>query len=293
MSATTSAAGARARAGVHPACDTHRSARMGGHSAIEMLLAVPILLFVGSGALQFALVFHAKQALNHALVEAVRAGSVAHAAPDAIDRGLARGLVPYLYGAADTGEYVLNLGRAYAHVQAGRLQGWLLLERLAPTPESFADWAQPARDDAGTLLAGLVEIPNDNLSVRILSTQPASGATGHRDAEPIGRTSRQTLADANLLKLHLIYGVPVTVPVAGRLIAWALRAWDGCGRSGARRYGALGLDAPSRSFAPRPWACAFYGLQDRAAPWQPRIPVRLSATIRMQSPARAAGAAGG
>jgi hypothetical protein len=277
--------GPRAR---HPASER----RSRGISAIETLVALPVLLFVGLGALQFALVFHAKQALNHALLEAARAGSVAHAEPAAIERGLARGLVPYLYGAADTTEYLLNVGRALAHVQAGKLQRWLLLERLAPTADSFADWSQPARDDAGEPIPGLIEIPNDNLSVRILRTQPASGVAGHRSGEPIGATSGQTLADANLLKLNLLYGVPVTVPVAGRLMVWALRARDGCGPTGPRRYGALGLDAPSRSFTPRLWACAFYGLHDRQAPWQPRIPVRVSATVRMQSPARMAGSGG-
>jgi hypothetical protein len=258
-----------------------------GISAIETLVAVPVLLFVGLCALQFALVFHAKHALNHALTEAARAGSVAHAAPAAVDRGPARGLVPYLYGATDTTEYLANLARALAHVNLGRLQGWLRVERIAPTPESFTDWGRPAIDERGEPVLGLTEIPNDSLSVRIGRAQPASGVAGLRSGiEPIGSASGQTLADANLLKLQLDYGVPVTVPVAGRLIAWALRAWDGCGIVGGRQYGALRLNAPPRSLSPRLTACAFYGVTDRPGLWQPRIPVRVSATIRMQSPAR-------
>ena len=33
----------------------------------------------------------------------------------------------------------------------------------------------------------------------------------------------QTLADANLLKIEFTYGVPLTVPLAGRLGAWVMR----------------------------------------------------------------------
>jgi hypothetical protein len=112
--------------------------------------------------------------------------------------------------------------------------------------------------------------------------QPASGRAGERSGEPIGAASGQTLSDANLLRLRLDYGVPLVVPVAGRLIAWALRAWDGCTASAPRRYGALALDAPSGGFAPRADLCVVYGAGNADA----RMPVRLSATIRMQSPAQ-------
>ena len=112
-----------------------------GIAGVESLVALPILLFLGLGALQFGLVFQARHALNHALVEAARAGSVAHADPQAIRTGLARGLLPWLYGAADIGEYAVNLGRAAVHVTQGQALGWLRLERVSPTVASFDDWA--------------------------------------------------------------------------------------------------------------------------------------------------------
>jgi hypothetical protein len=114
--------------------------------------------------------------------------------------------------------------------------------------------------------------------------QPETGRAGDRAGEPIGASSGQTLNDANLLRLRLDYGVPMVVPVAGRLIAWALAAWDGCTLGTPRRYGALALDAPAMGGLPRPWSCLVH-----AAPGRPRMPVRLGATVRMQSPAHEPG----
>jgi hypothetical protein len=258
--------------------------RLRGASAIETLVAIPILLFVGLGALQFALVFHARQALQLAVLEGARAGSVTHAAMGAIDSGIARGLVPYLYGASDTAEYLANVGRAVVHVQAGRLQGWLRVERLSPNADSFSDWAEPAVDASGQVLPGRREIPNDNLASRAELMQPLGGAVGWRGAEPIGRLSRQTLADANLLKIELTYGVPAYVPVIGRLLAWSLRTWAGCMPATRRTYGVLSLAEPERVATLRHWQCAMFGAE--ASGSVPRVPVTVRSTVRMQSSAR-------
>ena len=69
--------------------------RQGGASAIELAIALPVVLLLALGALQWALVFHARQAIEHAVIEAARAGSVGQARTDAIVTGLARGLLPY------------------------------------------------------------------------------------------------------------------------------------------------------------------------------------------------------
>lgn len=263
--------------------------RVRGVSAVETLIALPILLGLGLGTVQFALVFQAKHALNHALIEAARAGSVAHAEPEAILRGLAFGLMPWLYGARDLGEYARNQARAVAHLAEAQAMGWLLVEQVSPGPASFDDWAEPARDVEGGLMAGVREIPNDSLVHRATRTEPTGGAVGSRSGEPIGSASGQTLADANLLRLRVDYGVPLAVPVVGRMIAWSLRAWDGCEAARPRRYGLLLLDAPPAGSEPRGWTCAMYGADTDGS--RPRIPVRLSATLRMQSPARHTGSA--
>lgn len=262
--------------------------RLLGSSAIETLLALPILLFVGLGALQLGLVYRAQHALTYALTEAARSGTLAHADPASIREGLARGLLPWLLGADSPTEHLANLARAHAHVAEGQASGWLRLRQLSPTADSFHDWAAPALDAAGEPIPSLLEIPNDNLVHRATRTPPASGIGGRRGAEPIGSVSGQTLADANLLRLHLEYGVPLSVPVAGRLIAATLRAWNGCEPGRASRYGALVLPAVGPLARAEPRACAFYGVPGGG---RPRLPVSVSATLRMQSPARHWGAA--
>ena len=107
-----------------------------------------------------------------------------------------------------------------------------------------------------------------------------------RGDEPIGARSLQTLNDANLLKLELRYGVPMSVPLIGRIAVWAMRIVDGCAAPSAQRLGAVDLGVPGQSAAPREWTCPIYLAPDAAGNSVPRWPVRTSVTIRMQSPAR-------
>ena len=258
-----------------------------GIAAIETLLAAPIVLLLGLSALQWALVFHGHQAISHAAIEGARAGSLDHASAAAIERGLARGLAPWLYGASGPEDHATSIVQARAELARGRAAGWAAWRRLSPTPQSFDDWAVTARDADGNPIAGLLEIPNDNLSVGSGTLLPASGVAGYRGTEPIGVASAQTLADANLLKIEFTYGVPLTVPLIGRMAAWLMRAIDGCGASTtSMRLGTVDLGAPQRSDSPRAWACAHYGATDDGGRSRPRWPVRVSATVRMQSPAR-------
>jgi hypothetical protein len=253
---------------------------------VESLIALPLLFMVGLGAVQFALVMHARQALNFALIEAARAGSVGHAEAGAIRSGLSRGLVPWLYGANDLGEYAINLARAAVHIRQGEAIGWMSLVQLSPTTASFDDWAEPARDASGGLIADVREIPNDNLVARAEAS----------DAPAVGAASGQTLADANLLRLRLDYGVPLVVPVVGRLISSAVRVWNGCEIGLPKRIGLIRLDAPQVNLGPRPFSCAMYGngvaTAAGVAADTPRLPMSLIATVRMQSPARQGGEGG-
>lgn len=262
------------------------NARSRGISMVESLIALPLLFIVGLGAVQFALVMHARQALNFALIEAARAGSVGHAEVGAIRSGLSRGLVPWLYGANDLGEYAVNLARAAVHIRQGEAIGWMRVAQLSPTHASFDDWAEPARDANGGLMADMREIPNDNLVAR-------AEAIG---APAVGASSGQTLADANLLRLRLDYGVPLVVPVVGRLISSAVRVWNGCEIRSPKRIGLIRLDAPQVNLGRRPFPCAMYGNGIAAAAGvaadTPRLPMSLVATVRMQSPARQGGEGG-
>jgi hypothetical protein len=144
----------------------------------------------------------------------------------------------------------------------------------------------------GEPIPGIHEIANDNLDSRRLRMQPASGVAGMAGVEVIGRLSGQTFADANVLRLELVYGLRLVVPVVGPIVVRALARWSGCGRVPAPssgRFGLLRLHEDPIASAGRDvasWMCHFLLLRDEAGREAGRIPIRASATIRMMSPAR-------
>lgn len=269
-----------------------------GSSMVELLLALPIVMLLGLGIAQYTLVYQARHALDYALTQSARQGAVDHASGSALRRGLAAGLVPYLYGASDWAGLIAAETRAEAHVAEGIEAGWISLRQRSPTQESFEDWSVPALDTMGEPIAGLVEIPNDNLDNRRTRTEPVSGTAGSHLGEPIGSVSGQTLADANLLRLELVYGVRLAVPLVGKLIIRTLSAWSGCpsvaaggdstGQSagGGQRLGLLTLLPVEPLAAPPTWTCRFYQARTSDGGTAGRIPLRLSATLRMMSTAR-------
>lgn len=242
--------------------------RVQGMSAVETLYALPFVLLLGLGVVQFAAVFHAKHMLNHALDEAVRQGSMEHASERSILSGLAAGMAPWLYGGSNIVEKMANEKRALAQVMAERATGLLVLMQHSPTLESFSDWGQPALDARGERIRGQDEIPNDNLDNRGDKTKPASGVAGSSLGDPVGRTSGQTLADANLLRLEMHYGVRLGVPVVGRIVLRTLIGINGCNTpAGIARSAGEAVDV-----------CRFY--------LAGRIPVSVASTTRMMSTAR-------
>ena len=218
-----------------------------------MLLALSVL--------QFALVLNARHALAQALHEGARAGSTAHARREAVENGLARGLVGWLYGSASEAELLVNVRRARSEIAVGQAHGWIAWRQLSPHAASFDDWAEPARAADGTVIPGLREIPNDHLNWAAVQRAPRSGVARLAEGAPVGSASGQTLADANLLVLELRWGVPLHVPLIGRLAAGWMRVRDGCpasGRAAAAVSSAIGLLDVGRE-APLP-----YGLDGRA-----------------------------
>ena len=254
------------------------SRRPRGFASVEALLALPVVLFAGLSALQFGLVMHARQAIQHSATEGVRSGAVGHAAPEAIEGGIVRGLSPWLYGADGAADHLAAMTRTRAHLAAGKAAGWVRWRQLSPTERSFDDWAEPSLDAQGMAVPDSREIPTDNLVARDI-----------RSGSRVGASSGQTLADANLLKIEFTYGVPLTVPLAGRLGAWVMRGIDGCGPPDERRLGTLSLGRAEVSAAPRAWTCAFYDARDPGGRALARWPVRVSSTARLQQPARHAG----
>jgi hypothetical protein len=242
-----------------------------GVSMIETVIAIPLLLFLGLAALQWMLVFQARYALTTAVQDAARSGSIGFAQEQPILAGFARGLVPYLYGASDLTSFQTNLLLSSAHIQFAQAQGFSRLRIISPTSESFSDWGRPARDAKGDLIVGLEEIPNDNLSGLTGMQTPKSGVSGTRLGYSVGTSSKQSLSDANLLKLELTYGVPLKVPFVGRITVVVLKTLNGCASA-----------TPTAD-------CSFYDSFDENGQPTARLPVLITAQIRMQTPARRSG----
>ncbi len=191
--------------------------RLRGASLVEFIVVAPTVMMLGLATMQAGMAFHAKSSLNYATFEAARAGSVNHAQMGAITAGLQRGLVPY-YGGGTT---ATELAQSYARVVTDFATGPVRIEILSPTKESFDDYASPAL--AARLKVNGRVIPNANLS--FIQCPPDN--TGC-NSDPRTNKSGQTLADANLLKLRVTYGIPreKQMPLVGRFYTWALSVLD-------------------------------------------------------------------
>src|SRR5688500_19485818 len=91
--------------------------RQRGAAIVEAAIALPILIVVILAAIQFGFVYQAKATLNHAALQAARAGAVRNGEPAALRRGLAQGLAPLsspdasMQGAAEA--VARKIGRAH------------------------------------------------------------------------------------------------------------------------------------------------------------------------------------
>jgi len=185
-------------------CAPARTAsRQRGATTVELVIMLPVLALVGLSALQFALVMEQKNALTYALEEAVRSGSTGHATSDAIEAGLARGLMPVLVGAKSQSEIPAALAQTQVLITSAESQQFLQWQQISPNQQAF--------DDFGITVNGVRQIPNDNLTIR--PTQ-------------VGASSGQTLIDANLLKVKMTYGVSLSVPLVGEMMSTLLNIFE-------------------------------------------------------------------
>lgn len=173
------------------ACAGLSTRRNRGTAIVEAVIALPILLSVVLGAIQFALIYQAKATLNHASLQAARAGAVSNADPDAIRRGLARGLTPLYSPESSLHGLVTTVARVNAALATDAR-----VRILNPTREAFADFGEEN--------AGVREIPNEHLHTRSTAVGAASGVN---------------VQDANLLKLEITYGHELKVPLVNWFIS--------------------------------------------------------------------------
>ena len=168
-----------------------RARRQRGAALVEAAIALPSLIVVILAAIQVGFIYQAKATLNHAALQAARAGAVHNAEPAALRHGLARGLAPLsspdasLQGAAE----------AVARIEA-ELATDARIRILNPTHESFEDFAAE--------VDGVRELPNDRLHAR--STE-------------VGARGGLNIQDANLLRVEITYGYELKVPLVNGFLS--------------------------------------------------------------------------
>ena len=202
-----------------------------GVAMAETLVALPVLGALVGGAIQMGLLFEAKATLNHAVLQAARAGMVENADKTAIRLGLMRGLLP-LYSPEPTSQ---GIRKALACHATPDVLIHSCIQIVNPTREAFDD------HEVVDIVSEEFSIPNDEL---------------HRHPKTAGASSGVNVQDANLLKVRVVYGAKMSVPLIGTLIAKSMLA------GGDFENFERGLLA------------------------QNRLPIVASATVRMQSPAK-------
>jgi len=227
-----------------------------GQSMTEFIIVFPIMLVLVFGALQFALIYHAKITLNYAAFNAARSGAVSSAHLGIMENNLAAGLAP-IYTHCDKPEEVRHArDRVLKEVELG----FAMIEVINPSSTAFDDF-NPKNN-----LKTDAYIPNNNLMYR----------------EPtIGSGSGLNIQDANLLKIRASYCYPMHVPVINKLIKTLLlnkaNACDNVylGREGIDKEFNVGCIGDFKSM-PFENGCLI----------NDRMPIHSTAVLRMQSDAK-------
>ncbi len=173
-----------------------------GASLAEFLVAAPLVLLVGMATLQAGLIYHGKTTLNYAVFEAARTGATHNAQVAAMRDELGQRLAPVKGGDGSLEHMALSMAKSVVDANDATTTE---LSILNPTPAAFDDWG---------LVSPVTQqriIPNAHLR--------------HKSDE-IGFASGLTIQDANLLKVRVVYGLDLRVPVVGDLIAEAMQIID-------------------------------------------------------------------
>jgi len=206
---------------------------------ISLLVLIPLIMAI----IQLGMFMIAKNTANVATLAAARAGAASGGDRSEMRRAFWVGLTP-LYasaakevthvGTADigSGNYAQVMGAALAYAKADTINPlFTSITVLNPTAKSFQDWGQTS--------GSVTIIPVTNL-----------------DATPgIGSNSKQSRADALLLKIQTRYCYELVVPLIGELMMEVLNS---------------------------PFSGA--SLSDRACYAFNRIPIESQATVRMTVP---------
>lgn len=224
-----------------------RSAR--GVSTVEFVVVFPIALLVLLCLIQWGFVHMAKLTLNHATFMAARQGSTMGGRQAHLTSALVKGLVPFYQDSTITND-LDRINRAYeiALTEAAK-PGVLDLQRLSPNQDTLADF--------GVEVNGKRLIPHDNLQWRNTAIGAASGVN---------------IQDANLLKVRVVYGYSLKVPLMAALLRTVM-----CGGS-TSPVRSWGSDVPpGATLEQQAGPCLLYYSKGR-------VPIESYAVVEMQSP---------
>ncbi len=227
-----------------------------GAGAVELVIAIPVLLGLLLGIMQTSLLYHARLQLEVAAQDAARAGALHGGSMSAIRAGLAEGLTP-LYA---HGQSPLDLAKA--RVQAEAAARSAQIEILSPTVEALHDHKEFGRlplDDN----TGKKDTPGGNWGWGIPESH-----LGYRKTA-LGQESGLGVQDANLLKIKVTYHYPLIIPFVDHLLARFDEGNAGKGSVLGSSQGGTGAFEAAQ------------GVQDRALN---TFPLTSEATFRMQTP---------
>lgn len=170
-----------------------RRRRQRGQAVIETVVVIAVFGVFLLGIFQTILFYRAKTTVDYAALQAARSGATHFAKMGAMREGFARGLMPLYAKAADK----TAATKAYAQAYAATLNPLVShIEIISPTKAAFSDWKETQYD-------GVKAIPNDNLPFR---------------PTKVGGSSGMTVQDANVLKIRVVYGYKMIVPVIDKLV---------------------------------------------------------------------------
>ncbi|MCP5206257.1 MAG: pilus assembly protein [Hahellaceae bacterium] len=164
-----------------------------GAAMSEFAVTLPVLLLLGLGTMQAALLYNAKNTVTYATFEAARKGAVNHAQIAPMQAELGLRIAPVFGGDGGPEKAMAAITRGMLEAQDPR---YTKIEVLNPTKEAFDDFGV-INDD------GVLEIPNSNLRFRDRSVKPHS---------------KVNIQDANLLKIKVTYAYALTIPLIDRLL---------------------------------------------------------------------------
>ena len=214
---------------------------------MEFVIVFPVAVLFVLALIQVGFMYMAKLSLNHATFMAARAGALNNAWMGPIRETLIRGLSPfYQDSSVDSDWQRLVVAYALATVDA---VPFLDIALLNPSDGAFADFG--VRDAARRV----TYIPNDNLEWR---------------SDTVGARSGVNLRDANLLKIRVVYGYELKVPLMANILRWTM-----CG-GGSAAVPAWGNGSVLSAIAPMSAHCLRYYILGR-------VPIESFAIVEMQS----------